>query len=515
MEYWEFLIQKEGKRSWQPIKPPKMELEAGRYRVVAHSSRKNTDVEICVTHTSTEEAPPKRRSQKRSRRTNREGLMVVIPFTHLKPGVWELRCCGDILSDFLGTSWQESVQVNVVPQAINVEPVDEPTSPVIDATCTEVQADVSEILSNTDSDPVVAVPFIEDECEKRIGEEDENGKSNAGIPPFPAHPIPEVSNPPFQENEQLPATVADIAISSELVELDEEPVASTNNLDEGARAANPLLDQSLQALEQILQQVLDPVLQDFERAETPEPETETPESEVSSEIESDRQGLTLSLDEDTFVVRRGESLTIPGRLTLSDVNQVNGNETSSVLNDCFQGSLRYELRDPQTSQLLLDVQHPLPQQALPLTFSHSLEIPAECNTRLILGKVTLYGLTSRALTSQPFTVTADLDELLGAIIPGSKVMPVAKMLVLANNPEAFQDFQEEGSEAADLTLDGALLDLVNIPRNPQPLPLQPISQKPLPPQLYQPTPTQKSSKSLQLPDFPKVQPVAASAASLA
>ena len=114
MEYWEFLLQKEGERSWQTLKSEKLTVEPGRYRIVAHSSRTNADVEICVTHTTIAEVPPKRRSQKRSRRTNSEGLMVVIPFTYLKPGMWELRCCGDIMSDFLGKSWQNLIQLEVL-----------------------------------------------------------------------------------------------------------------------------------------------------------------------------------------------------------------------------------------------------------------------------------------------------------------------------------------------------------------------------------------------------------------
>ncbi|MEQ8957676.1 MAG: hypothetical protein RLP02_07095, partial [Coleofasciculus sp. C2-GNP5-27] len=120
MDYWEFLLQKEGDRTWLPINSPKLDLDVGRYRVVAHSSRTNTDVEICVTHTDTNETPPKRRYQKRSRRTNPDGLMVIIPFTYLKPGLWELRCCGDIMSDFLGNSWQETVQLSVIPKTSEI-----------------------------------------------------------------------------------------------------------------------------------------------------------------------------------------------------------------------------------------------------------------------------------------------------------------------------------------------------------------------------------------------------------
>jgi hypothetical protein len=140
MEYWEFLLQKEGDRSWRPIKSPKFKIEAGRYRVVAHSSCTNTDVEICVMHECTEEDPPKRRFQKRSRRTNPEGLMVVIPFTYLKPGSWELRCCGDIMSDLLGKSWKKAVRLEVLPKASEVLQVPESIAPVTDTTQAELVA---------------------------------------------------------------------------------------------------------------------------------------------------------------------------------------------------------------------------------------------------------------------------------------------------------------------------------------------------------------------------------------
>ncbi|MCX7596115.1 MAG: hypothetical protein N2235_20630, partial [Fischerella sp.] len=69
-----------------------------------------------ITHSSIAEVPPKRRVYRRSRRTNAEGLMAVIPFTYFKPGIWELQCSGDLMSDLLGKSWQYSVQLQVLPQ---------------------------------------------------------------------------------------------------------------------------------------------------------------------------------------------------------------------------------------------------------------------------------------------------------------------------------------------------------------------------------------------------------------
>ena len=102
MEYWEFLLQKEGDRSWLPLESPNVEILEGRYRVVARSSRKNSNVEVRIVHQATIEVPPKRRTQQRSNRTNADGLVVVIPYTTLKPGTWELNCSGDLMSELMG-----------------------------------------------------------------------------------------------------------------------------------------------------------------------------------------------------------------------------------------------------------------------------------------------------------------------------------------------------------------------------------------------------------------------------
>ena len=116
MEYWEFLIQKENESSWQSLKSPEVELQEGKYRLVARSSRPDTEVDIRIIHQSTHENPPKRRLQKRSRRINSEGLMVVIPFTDFKPGIWEFLCRPDLVEDLMGDSWQHSLRLQVLPK---------------------------------------------------------------------------------------------------------------------------------------------------------------------------------------------------------------------------------------------------------------------------------------------------------------------------------------------------------------------------------------------------------------
>ncbi|NJO29066.1 MAG: hypothetical protein HC874_17080 [Richelia sp. SL_2_1] len=118
MEQWQFLIQKEGSRTWHPLLKPRIEVISGRYRVVARSHRSNTDIDVKVTHTSLSELPPKQRIHKRRRRTNSEGLTAVIPFTYLQSGIWELQCSGDVMSELLGASWQYTVTLVVVPSPV-------------------------------------------------------------------------------------------------------------------------------------------------------------------------------------------------------------------------------------------------------------------------------------------------------------------------------------------------------------------------------------------------------------
>jgi hypothetical protein len=230
--------------------------------------------------------------------------------------------------------------------------------------------------------------------------------------------------------------------------------------------------------------------------------------------QDDHPGLILTLDEESLVARQGEPLTLSGQVDILDVNSFNSH-TSNAKNIAFQGSLRYELRDPQALGILVDVQHPLPIQSLPLAFNHTLEIPPDCKTRLILGKVTLYNqpehstqtATPVALASQPFMVTVDLEQLLGAIIPETRAMPIAKMVARADDPTAFQNGHNPLPGVDEPPAKQKLLDWIDLTQNRLPLSFSPSSGSPLPPQIYQPTPQPKASKSLQLPKLPKIRPI--------
>ncbi len=122
MKDWEFLIQREDDRTWLPLETSAVELLEGRYRMIYRCDRHpNTSVDVRIIHHATSEVPPKRRVQKRTSRTNQEGLMVVVPFTRFKPGVWEFHCSSDLMTDFFGDSWHHQVRIEILSHTVEAE----------------------------------------------------------------------------------------------------------------------------------------------------------------------------------------------------------------------------------------------------------------------------------------------------------------------------------------------------------------------------------------------------------
>ncbi|MGC9527108.1 MAG: hypothetical protein ACP5D7_16375 [Limnospira sp.] len=114
MDNLEFLLQREGDNTWLPLESPDVEILEGRYRIVSRSSRGEQEVEIRIVYDALDEVPPVRRVQTRRDRVNAEGLMVVIPYTHLKPGIWELSCSPDLQEGLLGKTWRATLQLRVL-----------------------------------------------------------------------------------------------------------------------------------------------------------------------------------------------------------------------------------------------------------------------------------------------------------------------------------------------------------------------------------------------------------------
>ncbi|MEG4250222.1 hypothetical protein [Microcoleus sp. Pol10D4] len=153
MKKLEFLLQKEGDRAWLPLETSDVEILEGKYRVVARIQHPNTDIEIRVTHTSFDQGA-QRKVQSRSARTNPEGLVVIIPYTRLKPGLWELSCLPDPKSTPL-KPWQYGVQLEVLPaESDTSEPL-----PPIDQTEPAASAATPQIAAPVDrAAPQIAAP---------------------------------------------------------------------------------------------------------------------------------------------------------------------------------------------------------------------------------------------------------------------------------------------------------------------------------------------------------------------
>jgi hypothetical protein len=275
------------------------------------------DVDVRVTYISTQEVPPKQRILKRSRRTNSEGLMAVIPFTHFKPGIWELRCSGDIMLEMLGKSWQHTLFIQVSP------PEPSPQS------LTQL-AEESDLASNADTQVSIVM--------------------NHGTPVW------------FQgeTTEQILQNLLDLALPQDEPLLDEETI-------ENAPTLPPPL------------------------------------------------ALNLSLDQDTYVARWGENFIIHGDVEVNEIENLE--DERFAMNGVSQLRLEIALRSPSESRILNHIDQPLTDQVLPFSFSTLIDIPLDCESKLLLADINLYGALADVgevilLANHTFTITADVTDLL-------------------------------------------------------------------------------------------------------
>ncbi|MCC3589309.1 hypothetical protein [Microcoleus sp. PH2017_28_MFU_U_A] len=315
MKKLEFLLQKEGDRAWLPLETPDVEILEGKYRVVARIQHPNTDIEIRIIHTSFDETAPQRKVQSRSARTNPEGLVVIIPYTRLKPGMWELSCLPDPKSE-PAKSWQYGVQLEVLP----------------------AESETSEPLPAIDSSEAAAFP---------------SASQNAAAVDRTPTQIPAPPPPPPQPTK----------------------------------------------------------IYQFPLPQTPQP----PNPPVKLELE-------LVLDRETFITQLGRPLIISGKIDIPQPPQKTRRTPPPIPESQLQelqkligsAQLQIYLRDPQTSQILAQIEQPMPEQAPPCIFACVTYIPPDCKSRLILGEAILSS-GDVTLATKLFTITAGLEHLLEAI----------------------------------------------------------------------------------------------------
>ncbi|MGJ5634464.1 hypothetical protein [Nostoc sp. CALU 1950] len=223
--------------------------------------------------------------------------------------------------------------------------------------------------------------------------------------------------------------------------------------------------------------------------------------------------LQLTLDQDTYIARWGHALTINGHIELKEKTNLDQAETLSP-ESLRAIELGIELRSPLESKILTQVRRSLPDQELPFTINTSIDIPADCKSKLILADISLYGKFTDAgeviqLASQSFTITADVTELLA-------ITAAAKPNTSLNDPITPSDSSAAFTEPeTPVKLDLKLFNLVNIPKTDQPQILNPSPSTPLPPQinlqvlreatLRTTSKLKTSGTSPQLPKLPPIQ----------
>ncbi|MEH2360285.1 MAG: hypothetical protein V7K58_11335, partial [Nostoc sp.] len=546
MEHWQFLIQKQGARSWHILESPNLEILEGQYRVLARSKLPNTDVEVRVTHSSTQEVQPTRRILKRSRRTNSEGLMAVIPFTYFQTGVWELRCCGDLMSDLFGKSWQYSVQLQVLPQERKGEQEEqgeqgenvESNSPDYPDTVSEKLESIAAAKPAISLDEAIAVSpeltIVTDSNPANIVvPEQGNLESIAAAKPAitldqaiavsPELAIATHSNPanivvPEQGNlESIAAAKPAITLDQAIAVSPELAIAThsnpTNIVVPDETEEDIVIDEPVspvwlkgETAEQILQNLIDLALPASEPLPKDEKVTDSPAIQPPLP-------LLLTLNQDTYIARWGQALTINGDIELKEKTNLDQAEILSP-KSLRALELGIELRSPKNSKILTEVRQTLPDQELPFTINTSIDIPADCESKLILADISLYGKFADVgevirLASQSFTITADVKELLAIAAVAKPNTSNGNGLIAASDSSA--TFTEP--EAA-MRLDLKLLNLVKIPKTGQSLILNPSPNIPLPPQInlqllkeatLRTSKLNNSGTSPQLPKLPPVQ----------
>ena len=213
-------------------------------------------------------------------------------------------------------------------------------------------------------------------------------------------------------------------------------------------------------------------------------ETEAPEGELEAiapepSVPSSNRDLNFILDRQAYSVRANGSFELSGRV------EVSADAGAKILE---AASLRVYLRDPQTLQRLVAVKFSLPESAPPVPFSSEIEVPSDCQTRLMLGEVQLCDGVGKVLVAQSFSVTVDLEPLLDAIADEWR--------------EEYLDLQLwPPAEPPDTSVDLSAFELLKSQPSEEQPSFQVSPQQALPPQVSYPSTSDPQPKPLDLPTF--------------
>ncbi|MGB3509155.1 MAG: hypothetical protein WBA93_07920 [Microcoleaceae cyanobacterium] len=514
MSDWEFLLQKEGDQTWLPLESADVEILEGRYRIVASTHTANTEVQIRIIHYSTEEIPPVKRVQKRSSHTHSQGLIAIIPFTSLKPGKWEFRCQAEVTTSSVIPK-QYIVHLEVLP--IEYE-VSDYTQQLDAETQTKYLPPDSQDQQNTDfitDENILTFPGQLDIDEVEIKGEKNIEKNIADSAQLAQRKLGEIKLFDSLSQDKLAETenIVDLPriddrkdanifgqnksekpsqISTQSKMMPWETEASKENKEE-----NELIENQKIELPKIPEnQLTAPVKVNQET------ETKSEEKTQTDAIAKDRLPLQLTLDQASYIAEPGEALIISGQVMpdiktqpskpvagFDKIHQTYSTKTKTddvAINypPVVNGNLQICLRNPQTSEVLIEIQQTLPDQEPPIIFACTIHVPENIQSRLVLGQINLKDETG-ILASKSFTITAPLQEWLEAIddkfVEDQHQTASLESIKPDRKPPSFQELVANINQTHSQTKSDA--------------------DRPLPPQIYKPIEGGSDSESLDLPAF--------------
>ncbi|MBN3922366.1 hypothetical protein, partial [Nostoc sp. NMS4] len=222
--------------------------------------------------------------------------------------------------------------------------------------------------------------------------------------------------------------------------------------------------------------------------------------------------LLLTLSQDNYIARWGQALIINGYIEFQEETNLDWGETLSP-KSLHALELEIELRSPKNSKILTKARQPLSDKELPFSLNTSIDIPADCESKLILADINLYGKFANAgevirLASQSFTITADVTELLA-------ITAAAKYSTSLYNPITSSDSSAAFTETeTPVRLDLKLLNLVKTPKTDQSQIVNLSPNTPLPPQINLQVlreanlrTSKLKNSSISLPQLPKLPPI--------
>ncbi|MEH1924028.1 MAG: hypothetical protein V7L07_23575, partial [Nostoc sp.] len=297
-----------------------------------------------------------------------------------------------------------------------------------------------------------------------------------------------------------------IAVPAELaITTDSNTITTvlTDETEENIAIEEPVSPEWLkgETVEQILQNLIDLALPASELLPNDENVTDSLATQLPPP-------LLLTLDQDNYIARWGQDLAINGHIEPKENTNLDQAETLSPKR-LRALELGIELRSPNNSKILTKVRQIVPDQELPFSINTSINIPADCESKLILADISLYGKFADAgevirLASQSFIITADVTELL-AITAAAKP---STDTILSDSSAAFIEPE------TPVRLDLKLLNLVKMAKTDQSQIVSPSPNTPLPPQInlqalreatLRTSKLKNSGNSPQLPKLPPIQ----------